>query len=75
MNDTEWCLEKLIRLGVKKMCVILENCCDSLQRCDDKLAKWWKSTCGLTFMLDVSMTISIADDILLVVLAFRVVDR
>ena len=45
------------------------------ERCDDKLAKWWKSTCGSTFMLDVSMTISIADDILLVVLAFRVVDR
>ena len=64
----------MIRLGVK-MCFILENCCDSLQRCDDKLAKWWKSTGCSTFMLDVSMTISIADDILLVVLAFRVVDR
>ena len=57
------------------MCVILENCCDSLQRCDDKLAKWWKSTCGSTFMLDVSMTISIADDILLVVLSFQVVNK
>ena len=66
--------EKLIRLDVK-ICVILENCCDPLQRCDDELAKWWKSTVGSTFMLDVSMTISIADDILLVVLSFRVVDR